>query len=53
MPRWSDRVGAGGHVAETFAVDGLGEHGGGGGAVAGDVGGLEATSLTIWAPMFS
>ena len=34
------RVGAGGHVAEAFLVDGLGEHGGGGGAVAGDVAGL-------------
>ena len=28
------------HVAETFLVDGLGEHGRGGGAVAGDVAGL-------------
>ncbi len=34
------RVGAGGDVLEALAQDGLGEHGGGGGAVAGDVGGL-------------
>ena len=34
------RVRAGGHVAETFLVDGLGENGRGGGAVAGDVAGL-------------
>ena len=31
------RVRAGGDVLRAFAVDGLGEHGGGGGAVAGDV----------------
>ena len=36
----ADRVGAGGHVLQTFAEDGLGEHGGGGGAVAGGVAGL-------------
>ena len=35
-----DRVGPGGDVAEAFPVDGFGQHGGGGGAVAGDVGGL-------------
>ena len=34
------RVGAGGDVLEPFAEDRLGQHGGGGGAVAGDVGGL-------------
>ena len=34
------RVGAGGDVLEALAEDRLGEHGGGGGAVAGDVGGL-------------
>src|SRR3990172_8410797 len=34
------RVGAGGHVAHTLADDRLGEDGGGGGAVAGDVVGL-------------
>jgi hypothetical protein len=34
------RVGAGGHVLEAFAEDGLGQHRGGGGAVAGEVGGL-------------
>ena len=34
------RVGAGGDVLEAFAEDRLGEHGGGGGAVAGEVGGL-------------
>ena len=34
------RVGAGGDVAEAFLVDGLGENGRGGGAVAGDVAGL-------------
>ncbi len=34
------RVGAGGERLEAFAVDGLGEDGGGGGAVAGDVAGL-------------
>ena len=34
------RVRAGGDVLETFFVDGLGEHGRGGGAVAGDVAGL-------------
>ena len=36
----ADRVGAGGHVLQAFAVDRLGQHGGGGGAVAGDVAGL-------------
>ena len=34
------RVGAGGDVLRAFAEDRLREHGGGGGAVAGDVGGL-------------
>ncbi len=34
------RVGAGGNGLDAFAVDGLGEDGRGGGAVAGDVGGL-------------
>jgi len=34
------RVGTGGHVLETFAVDGLGQHRGGGGAVTSDVAGL-------------
>src|SRR4051812_31175805 len=34
------RVGAGGHVAEAFLHQGLGEHGGGGGAVTRDVVGL-------------
>ncbi len=34
------RVRAGGDVLEAFAEDGLREHGGGGGAVAGEVGGL-------------
>ena len=34
------RVGAGGDVLDALAVDRLGEHGGGGGAVTGDVGGL-------------
>ena len=34
------RVRAGGDVAETFVVDGLGENGRGGGAVASDVAGL-------------
>ena len=34
------RVHAGGDVLHAFADDGLREHGGGGGAVAGDVGGL-------------
>ena len=32
-----DRVGAGGHVAQTFVHHGLGQDGGGGGAVAGGV----------------
>ena len=34
------RVGAGGDVLQAFVDDGLGQHGGGGGAVAGDVVGL-------------
>ena len=34
------RVGAGGHVAQTFTHEGLGQHGRGGGAVTGDVVGL-------------
>ena len=38
---------------QAFVEDGFGQHGGGGGAVAGDVAGLAATSLTIAAPMFS
>ena len=33
-------VGTGGHVLEAFAIDRFGEHGRGGGAVAGDVAGL-------------
>ena len=41
MPRLSAmRVGAGGHVAQALVDEGLGQHGGGGGAVAGDVVGL-------------
>ena len=41
MPRCRrDRVGAGGDVAETLLVDGLGEDGRRRGAVTGDVGGL-------------
>ena len=41
MPRLSAHgVGAGGDVLEALAEDGLGQDGGGGGAVAGDVGGL-------------
>ena len=48
------RVGASGDVLGALAKDGLCEHSGRGGAVAGDVRGLaEATSRTIWAPMFS
>ena len=35
-----DRVGTGGHVLETFAVDGFGQHRGGGGTVTSDVAGL-------------
>jgi SAM-dependent methyltransferase len=35
-----DGVGAGGHESKTFGEDGLGEDGGGGGAVAGLIGGL-------------
>ena len=35
-----DRVGAGGDVLQAFLVDGLGEHGGGGGAVTRGVAGL-------------
>jgi len=31
------RVGPGGHVLQTFIDDGLGQHGGGGGAITGDV----------------
>ena len=34
------RVGAGGHVAQALAHERLGQHGGGGGAVTGDVVGL-------------
>ena len=34
------RVVPGGHELGALAVDGLGQHGGGGGAVTGDVGGL-------------
>ncbi len=33
-------IGAGGHMAQAFLEDGLGQDGGGGGAVAGHVGGL-------------
>jgi hypothetical protein len=40
-------------LLQAFAVDGLGQHGGGGGAVAGASLVLLATSFTIWAPMFS
>ena len=36
----ADRVGAGGHVAQALVDERLGQHGGGGGAVAGDVVGL-------------
>ena len=39
------RVHAGGHVLHAFADDGLGQHGGGGGAVTGDVGGLGSDFL--------
>ena len=39
-PLQAHRVGAGGHVLEAFAEDRLGQHGRGGGAVTGDVGGL-------------
>ena len=39
-PLEAERVGAGGHVAEALADQRLGEHGGGGGAVTGDVVGL-------------
>jgi hypothetical protein len=42
-----------GDVLDALAEDRLREHGRGGRAVAGDVGGLEATSFTICAPMFS
>ena len=38
-------VGAGGDVLETFVYDGLREHGGGGGAVAGDIVGLARSFL--------
>ena len=34
------RIGPGGNHPQPFAIDGLGQHGGGGGAVAGDVVGL-------------
>jgi hypothetical protein len=47
------RVHAGGDVLHAFGDDRLREHGGGGGAVTGDVEVLEATSFTICAPMFS
>ena len=39
-PLEGHRVGAGGHVAQALADHGPGQHGGGGGAVAGDVVGL-------------
>jgi len=39
------RVHAGGHVLHAFADDGLGQHGGGGGAVTGDVAGLGSDFL--------
>ena len=45
-------VHAGGHVLHAFAHDGLGQHGGGGGAVTGVVAGLGSHFLTICAPMF-
>jgi hypothetical protein len=46
MPRLRlHRVGAGGDVLQALAVDRLGEHGGGGGAVAGDVVGLAGDLL--------
>ena len=38
---------------QAFVEDRFGQDGGGGGAVAGDVAGLQATSRTIRAPMFS
>jgi hypothetical protein len=47
------RVHAGGDRLQAFAHDGLGQNGGGGGAVAGLSLVLEATSRIIWAPMFS
>ena len=39
-PLEAERAGAGGHVAEALADERLGQHGGGGGAVTGDVVGL-------------
>jgi len=45
------RVGAGGHVLQTLAEDGLGQDGRGGGAVTAMSEVLEATSFSIWAPM--
>ena len=39
-PLQADRAGAGGHVAQALAHERLGQHGGGGGAVTGDVVGL-------------
>ena len=36
----ADRIGTRSHVAKTFLVNGLGQHGGGGGSVPGYVGGL-------------
>ena len=39
------RVDAGGDALEAFVEDGFGEHGGGGGAVAGDVGSLRGDFL--------
>jgi hypothetical protein len=47
------RVHAGGHRLGALADDRRRQHGCGGGAVAGEVVGLGATSRTIWAPMFS
>ena len=44
-PAERGRVGAGGHVAQARGHHGLGEHGGGGGAVAGDVVGLGGDGL--------
>ena len=47
------RVGAGRDELGALAEDRLGEHGGGRGAVAGDVGGLRGDLLHHLAPMFS
>ena len=47
------RVGAGGNSLHAFAEDGLGQNGCGGGAVAGNVGGLGGDFRTSCAPTFS